>query len=155
MAVGLFWKWKVETKMARAWTWLTLTWNCSCNILALSSHIVTKLSFAFLKLSHLKYQCSPMHIATDTTTHSTVTAARFLHHLALTKPIAYSKFWNPTTRSQIQLDSTLGLDKGGQAWAELFSKEEKNHIFRANLLLLLFLKWGTNRRTLLSTLQLK
>ena len=44
---GFFPWWKVEIKMDIACTWFILTLNWSCNILALSSHMLARVSFLF------------------------------------------------------------------------------------------------------------
>jgi hypothetical protein len=65
--------------MAIAWTWLTVTPNCSCSILALSSHMLTRRSSARSMLSRRMVQCITAEQATATSTHAA--AASPLHLL--------------------------------------------------------------------------
>lgn len=70
--------WKVEIKMDMAWTWFILTLNWSCNILALSSHMLPRVSFLFSEACRLRYE----KIHKDTMIHiRTHVNKSFLHHV--------------------------------------------------------------------------
>ena len=77
MADGCFPWWKVDTRIANAWTWFKLTLNWSCNIRALSSHMLASVSSLLKMIFWFKCQNNQKDVRIPRTTN--IIRSFFLH----------------------------------------------------------------------------
>lgn len=77
IADGCFPWWKVDTRRARAWTWFMLTLNWSCNIRALSSHMLARVSSLLKLIFWFKCQNNQMDVRIPISTN--IIRSFFLH----------------------------------------------------------------------------
>lgn len=77
IAEGSFPWWNDETSIANACTWFMLTLNWSCNILALSSHILAR--FSILRATTSAYMHENMHTELQSPNKTPISRALFDH----------------------------------------------------------------------------
>lgn len=77
IADGFFPWWNDETNIAKACTWFMLTLNWSCNILALSSHILAR--FSILRATTSAYMHENMHTELQSPSKTPISRALFDH----------------------------------------------------------------------------